>query len=84
MGAEPEVVGRALVRMEDAELLRDGFNVLLDELRARGGTKELRPEPKNLVRRTRDLIVWLVDRTGGRPFWSGRERRRPVAAGDRG
>jgi len=85
-GEEPApLVGRALLRLEDAQLLRDGFNVLLDELRARGGTKELRPEPKSLVRRTRDLIVWLVDRTGGeRPSWSGRERRRPVAAGDRG
>ena len=65
------------VRLGDAQLLKDGFNVLLDALKARGGTKNLGAEVKSTVRKTREFIVWLMQGAGagsGRQ-WSGAERR---------
>ena len=67
---------RARVRLGDAQLLKDGFNVLLDELQARGGTKALRAEVKSTVRKTREFIVWLVQgAAGSSKMWTGAERR---------
>ena len=68
---------RARVRLGDAQLLKDGFNVLLDELQARGGTKALRAEVKSTVRKTREFIVWLVQGAAGgsSKMWTGAERR---------
>jgi protein involved in plasmid replication-relaxation len=73
---------RARVRAGDAQLLKDGFNVLLDELKARGGTKVLGVEVKSTVRKTRELIVWLVQgaAAGSSKKWSGVERRQTRAS----
>ena len=72
---------RPRVRLGDAQLLKNGFNVLLDELKARGGTKELGVEVKTTVRKTRDLIVWLMEgaAAGSGRAWSGVERRARAA-----
>ncbi|WP_242392133.1 replication-relaxation family protein [Anaeromyxobacter oryzisoli] len=75
---------RARVRVGDAQLLKDGFNVLLDELKSRGGTKDLRAEVRSTVRKTREFIVWLVEgaAAGSSKTWSGAEKRqtRPTVA----
>ncbi len=70
---------RPRVRLGDAQLLKDGFNVLLDELKARGGTKDLGVEVKSTVRKTREFIVWLMQgaAAGSGRKWSGTERRQP-------
>ncbi len=68
----------------DAQLLKDGFNVLLDELKARGGTKDLGGDVKNTVRKTRELIVWLMQgvAAGSGKKWSGAERRQATTGVD--
>ena len=75
---------RARVRADDAQLLKDGFNVLLDELKARGGTKDLGVDVKSTVRKTRELIVWLMQgaAAGSVRAWSGVERRQAPPAVD--
>lgn len=82
------VASKARVRLGDAQLLKDGFNVLLDELKARGGTKDLGAEVKSTVRKTREFIVWLVQGAAARSGknWSGAERRqtRPPIDSPRG
>lgn len=69
---------RARVRSADVQVLRDGFNALLDELRVRGGTKTMRARTKGTLQRARALIVWLVQASAAGPpkAWSGAERRR--------
>ena len=67
---------RARVRVDDAQLLKEGFNALLDELKARGGTKSLAPKTKGTLQKTREFIVWLVQGTAASgKKWSGSERR---------
>ncbi len=85
----PEQAGRCApaprrVRVGDAQLLKDGFNVLLDELKARGGTKDLGVDVKNTVRKTRELIVWLMQgvAAGSGRKWSGAERRQATTGVD--
>jgi hypothetical protein len=81
-GAGARAGTSARVRLSDAQLLKDGFNALLDELKDRGGTKSLRTEVKNTVRKTREFIVWLVEgaAAGADKTWSGSERRRSQPA----
>ena len=67
---------RPRVRVDDAQLLKEGFNALLDELKARGGTKSLAPKTKGTLQKTREFIVWLVRGTAASDKkWSGSERR---------
>ena len=68
---------RARVRFDDAQLLKDGFNALLDELKARGGTKSLSAQTKGRLQKTREFIVWLVQGTAAAAGkkWPGAERR---------
>lgn len=89
VAAEPaveaaRVASKARLRLSDAQLLKDGFNVLLDQLKARGGTKDLGTEVKSTVRKTREFIVWLMQgaAAGSGRKWAGAERRQTQAPTD--